>query len=344
MGVISSRVRTGAQDAYAVIPALPASPDWHNDLGTIDFGNSAGNTVVGFLQFKPDLPAGTTINSARLRLTAAADYSGVPGTHTVGLLNQFDQVLSDNDIDLVALQTDSEAADNWEAGNVYELDVTDLIAAGLAHASYDVAKYITLSISSDEAALRSVRSVDGDFLAGPELLIDYTLATPPASQVTPSELVLRGLWWMLEASPAFGALVPTGNRLKFLGSDRDPIKQEMATADYPEVRILQTSCQPQYDKSSSSSFVIERFEVQVRTGDKSKTTLWYPLKWAIIRALRPWREVLMKLRWNNRQFVHLLNPLAMTEGLALNRENGQILGWAGVWGCEVHLNFPTAEL
>lgn len=347
MGQITTRVRAGGQDASDAFTP-PATHVWDAGAATSPFWTNGPTKHTAYMQFRPDLAPAAVVSGASLSLKAVADWSGTKGTHKVALLDRFSTPLDATVVSDAVLAAANFPGELWTAGSRYEYPITSLVQAALAHGSYAAGKYLTLAIESDETTQRLMRAVDGEFLDGPELRIDFEAAAD--TEMTPYEKVLRGLWWLLEANPEFGRLVPAGNRVNWLGPNRSPQKGEAMTADFPEVRILGTKSRPQYDASSSSSFSVETFEVQVRTGDKRINHLWYPVKLAIVRALRPWHECLMSLRWRGRQFVHLLRPLEMTEGLNVslantrNEEQAVIEGWASVWGCEVSMNFRTIDL
>ena len=169
------------------------------------------------------------------------------------------------------------------------------------------------------------------------------------SDQDPYTKALEALWAILEARSDFTSLVRPSNRIKFtsIGTRRSPIKEQVSTADLPEVRIIVTGSQPAARGSSCSAFDMATYEVQVSSGDQRLDDPHLPLKWAIMRAMlreRTILETLQALTWNGRRFVVGIKPTSVREGVTEADLNRGIHGWAGVWAIDVEMAFRTADL
>lgn len=160
------------------------------------------------------------------------------------------------------------------------------------------------------------------------------------SDLDPITQVHNAIWELLLAHPPFADAVKEGNRILFTGTSRGPIKDEVSTADLPEVRLVPAGAATQLQRTSNGSSLVKRFAIQVRTGEQRVDAGLYPLEWEIYRALADWTTVLLALKWSDYCFVKLCRPIGFAESL----ESNGITGWVSVWSCEVEMWFSTASL
>lgn len=160
----------------------------------------------------------------------------------------------------------------------------------------------------------------------------------------PLSLVYNALWELLLSSAEFTKLVRLSNRITFMGDNRDPIKQEVQTHDLPEVRLIPVSSTPHIQSTSNSSFLTERYEIQVSTGDQRIDAIFIPVKWAVYCAMSNWYSILRALTWKEKQFVTIGRPTGTTEGASKNDLTRGIVGWSSIWSCEVQMCFATSDL
>lgn len=158
----------------------------------------------------------------------------------------------------------------------------------------------------------------------------------------PLIIIYDALWDLLESSNEFKRLVRPGNRIRF--DTRDPIKSEVQAGDLPEVRIVPVTSKPHLQSSSSSTFIVETFEIQISTGDLRYTELLFPVKWAIYCAMANWMNVLRTLKWHDKVFVLNTKPNVVTDGASKADMDRRIVGWASVWSCEVMMCFATTDM
>lgn len=170
----------------------------------------------------------------------------------------------------------------------------------------------------------------------------------------PFSLVYRALWSMLESHTGFTGLVRTGNRIKFSGAGRDPMKSEILSADLPEVRIVPAGGPPMLMRTSSSGSVVKRFQIQIATGEQrtDQTESLFAVEWEIIKAMHGWEAVLGALEITIGEgesavdvaFVKRCTAGEISEGVTDTDLNRGIRGWSAVWSCEVEMWFPTVAL
>jgi hypothetical protein len=161
----------------------------------------------------------------------------------------------------------------------------------------------------------------------------------------PATLVYDSIWATLEAHSDFASLVLAGDRIKFNdAAPRDPIKDNVLTADKPEVRLIGESTAFHFESSSSSTFWIVTYNLQVATGELRVTKKLFPVMWAAARALTNWPTTLRALTWNSKVFVHLARPITTSEGVDSVLMNRGIIGWSSIWAYEVHMHFTTSDM
>ena len=160
----------------------------------------------------------------------------------------------------------------------------------------------------------------------------------------PFSLVHNALWTLLERHKGFTDLVKSGNRIKFTGANRAPIKDPILTADLPEVRVTPVGGASQVQMTSSSTKVIKKWSVQVSTGDQRVDAVMFPVEWEILRALNDYVSTLTALQWNSKPFVKLCRVTDISEGVSQQDLNRGIKGWSVVWACEVQMWFDSSDL
>lgn len=166
----------------------------------------------------------------------------------------------------------------------------------------------------------------------------------------PFSAVYEELWSLLEDSEEFGRRVAEGNRIKYIkdgDNTRDPEKDQMSTADFPEVRLVPAGIFPHLQRTSNSSSIVARYAIEIRSGDKRLNEAHFPVIWAVYRAMAPWAARLRELTWNDGDvFINLARPVGdviedMERGGDVSRG---IEGWFAIWTVEVSMWFQTSAL
>jgi hypothetical protein len=163
----------------------------------------------------------------------------------------------------------------------------------------------------------------------------------------PLSLVYAALWDVLESSADFCRLVQPGNRIKFLGTSRDPWKDMLSTADLPEVRIVPAGGAANLHLASNTDRLVQRLRVQVSSGDRRVDAAFFPVVWEIYRALVNWPSVIAGLAWNGHVQgdgwgVDLVEITGHDDTADNPRADRGIQGWSTVWTCETRFWFADS--
>jgi hypothetical protein len=166
-----------------------------------------------------------------------------------------------------------------------------------------------------------------------------------AAAPNPFTLVFDALWTMPEAHPLFLNLVKVGNRVKFNKQEnRDPLKQEIAVGDLPEVTLVSDSLSAVLYNTSSTSMCKRQYTWILATGDFRICELLFQIEWALFVSMLGWKEKLCALEWNSERFVKRADITTVTNGQSDRERNRGINGWSAIWRCEVEMHFKTSDL
>jgi hypothetical protein len=167
-----------------------------------------------------------------------------------------------------------------------------------------------------------------------------------AAPNNPYTLVHSALWAMALANPRFVAMVAEGNRIRFDSAvDRDPIKENIGSADTPEVMLVSMGVTDvNLHATSSTSQMRRRYQFFVTSGDMRINDLLYQIEWQLTCALANWKATLAPLQWNGKPFVKSANMTDASEGFQKNDQTRGIIGLSCIWACEVVFSFTTADL
>ena len=160
----------------------------------------------------------------------------------------------------------------------------------------------------------------------------------------PFTKILEALWELLTAGSHFKQVAKPGNLVKYMGSERDPIKQNIAEDDVPEFRMVPTGIVSHLHRTSNSSYCMMQIEIQVASGTRVLDTGILPIVWDIYRQMANWQSVLGALTWNNVSFIRNVRPPEMKIGVTELDLNRGIPGWSCVWAIEVDCWFTTLHL
>lgn len=163
-----------------------------------------------------------------------------------------------------------------------------------------------------------------------------------SSEVNPFTQVYEALWEMLENHQGFVDLVPEKNRIKMLS--HSPVKDQVSTADLPEVRILPFGGRNHMNNSTNSTKLTRRYNIQIATGTHDVSEALYLVEFEIIRALHDWTKILKELQWSGCTFVKVFRELDIQEGASVYDLNRGIKGWSSVWSCEIELWFNNNDM
>ncbi len=180
----------------------------------------------------------------------------------------------------------------YNAANINTIDV-DVYYEGAWHDLYEGAftdktwnNYALQATYTVTAARVRFYNTSGGAVTAKFYEFDFYLTTA-ASAADPLSQVLNALWELLEAQPEVTALVATHNRIKLSSATvvSQPQKLKHSTGDLPELMIVPAggSCNPH--ASSQSAQLVQRYGVGIVDGDLRVHKSFFPLKWAIFKAL-----------------------------------------------------------
>lgn len=160
-------------------------------------------------------------------------------------------------------------------------------------------------------------------------------------QLNPISLIAGGLWAAVDAHPVL-AEIRAGNKIRF---DRpgNPIKETLAIADVPELRLLPTSASGNLHNTSNSSTVVTTFTWLVVLGQFGETEV-NKLLWALIECAAAWKKYIAPLEWRGKRFVKRLDFRQSQSGLTDRALNRGVDGWSAILTIEVELGLTTADM
>lgn len=154
------------------------------------------------------------------------------------------------------------------------------------------------------------------------------------------------LWALLENHAGFTGLVRAGNRVKFTGNKRDPVKQEVQEADLPEVRLVPAGSVIHLWHTSNGSSAVQHYSAQLATGDLRLDAALFPVKWEIVKALSKSDPAhYVNGYWLGLAHVKKVGPVhESTQGILDAELNRGKPGWAEVLRISVEHWFRTVDL
>lgn len=158
----------------------------------------------------------------------------------------------------------------------------------------------------------------------------------------PFSMTFAALWALAESSPRLQEVVRLGNRIKM--QDRDSWKDQIASADLPELVLITNGMTGNLQETSSTTKFVRTYSWLLSTGDMRLTHLLYPVEWSIVCAMTRWKEVLAPLEWRGDRFIKRMGLGVVDEGVSDRERNRGIAGWSSVWRIEVEMHFTTSKI
>lgn len=160
----------------------------------------------------------------------------------------------------------------------------------------------------------------------------------------PFSVVYEGLWKLVDDFKPFASTVRRGNRIKLDGASRNPTKQNVNTADLPEVTLQPTGGETNIHSNSSQTTITQRYMFMISTGDLRVDSLHFPLRWHVTRAVVLWKKKIGGITWRKQPFLEELNIPDTTEGESDPDRNRGIKGWSSLITIEVRMRFANVLL
>lgn len=165
-----------------------------------------------------------------------------------------------------------------------------------------------------------------------------------SAPVTPFSKVFDEIWNLLEANSDFTNIVSLGNRIKFNNDNtRDPLKENVASEDMPEVVLATSGAAINLGNTSSSTRVAQNYSLIVNTGDLRINTYINTINWLFLCCLSDWHTSLTALTWCGLPFVKTVRVAGVVVGQSQQERNRGITGWGAVWNIEVEMFFAKSS-
>lgn len=161
--------------------------------------------------------------------------------------------------------------------------------------------------------------------------------------IDPFTQIYDAIWDLLEANEEFTSLVKLGNRIRFDGSVRNPLKERVSNADFPEVILVMVGGEINQKFSSTSVQITKTFRVMVNSGTLKASVHLFPIEWAALKAIHAGMDTL------NLSFVKRLRIGNVEYSLLDSRtENpsakNSVIQWVGVLDLVVDMVIPITDM
>lgn len=162
--------------------------------------------------------------------------------------------------------------------------------------------------------------------------------------IDPFTRILKQLWAVVLGEPDVTSLVRAGNRIRrvLLASELSETtktpKDEITSADLPEIDIVPAGGLVQLPGSSGGAFVQQSFEVQIAVETARLDVGFFPLYWAVLRAFikadcRLGLDFVEGITLT--QYTTDANTMAILRGLE---------GWSALLGIDVKMRFTKSNI
>lgn len=160
----------------------------------------------------------------------------------------------------------------------------------------------------------------------------------------PLSIVYDGVWELVDNFAPFKDQFRPGNIIRLNDPNNpDPLKNNIQTADLPEVILVFSGGSGNTHSTSSQSQMGQQFDFLISTGQK-RVGLTSALKWHAFQCVYHWRESLAGLTYRGETFVTSLDWLGVLEGMSDPQNNRGILGWSSVVSIKCEMTFSRNQM
>ncbi len=161
-------------------------------------------------------------------------------------------------------------------------------------------------------------------------------------ELDPISQVHNGLLDLLAEHPLLAERIRPGNWIRY--DRRAPEKDEIGTADVPELRLRPLGDVSNLSASSTSSELYKTWALEIATGDMRVTEHLFPLEWAALCALQAW-PALRTLQWGDCSgFAKSVRVIDHAEGQFDRDLLRGIAGWTVAFNIRVHIVVPRLAM
>ena len=160
----------------------------------------------------------------------------------------------------------------------------------------------------------------------------------------PLSQVYTAMWTLLTNNATWAAAVPSGNRLKYIDGEGNPLKDAAQYADFPSTMIEPVAGYSIANFDSTHCEIKKRFKIKVATGNL-QTEGMLQLEWLVFVAMSNWQSTMQALSWKSKTgYVKDFGIYEHEETLSEREITQAETGWSTIWTGEVWLIIPTADV
>lgn len=140
--------------------------------------------------------------------------------------------------------------------------------------------------------------------------------------------------------------IKIGNRVTYgtLNGGRDSIKDQVQTADTPELILVDEGGLFNPHANSSGCKYDQNLGIYVSTGDYRYGAIASKLNWYIACNMANWGTTLGALTWNGEHFVKGIQIIPIQLGESNPERNRNISGWNVIWRVQLELRISNVNL
>lgn len=158
----------------------------------------------------------------------------------------------------------------------------------------------------------------------------------------PLSLVYNEFWRLLLTETDLTGLIDSGNLVKF--NKRNVLKGNLSTGDVPELRVIVTGGDARPRTSSGRGWT-ETYEIGLLTGSNELADVFFPLRWALIKAVHKVEVGLKNLDLSAYSgAVYSVSTQPVRDGVSEADLARGIAGWMTYWSVDIAMTFATAAL
>ena len=168
-------------------------------------------------------------------------------------------------------------------------------------------------------------------------------------QANPFSKVYDGVYSLLfdGEDNELSRLIKVGNRVSYselneLG--RVSIKENVTTADVPELILVDEGGSLNIHANSSSGSYQQNLGLYTSTGDYRYGIIASRINWFMWCNVAKWGTKLGEITWNGNHFVKGLQVIPIQIGESNPERNRNIKGWNIIWRLQLDLRIPNSDL
>lgn len=143
-------------------------------------------------------------------------------------------------------------------------------------------------------------------------------------------------------------LVKVNNRISFgsaIDKDRDPTKHSIASADNPEVWLVDNGGMLNLHANSSSLSYDQTLSLVMATGDWRYGKFASLLNWYTVVNMSQWRSTLLAgTLWNGKPFIKNITNIPIQIASDNPQRANAVAGWNDIWRMTLQLRIDNVDI